>query len=188
VLRRLWGGEKENVHFLVAGEAQAAALRLLPDKNSLLSGIPLEYVPDLSVTEVAQALPPEAGDVAEALQAATGGHVGLLTDVVAAGSPWFQSERAATAFLAESERLWGRLAQRLARDPTGAARKVLGALLHQGRTEFNFSYYEGRLEDLATRLFYDGLLQRCGEGSAQWSRPLVPRCAAVERVMEGLLR
>lgn len=178
-------------HVLVAGGGRAARLRFEVDDLSLFSGVRVQRVPDFQTAEVAAitALP---SDSAAALQRATGGHPGLLRDVVDGGvlpDQPAELEVEATKRLCQSERLSGLIGYRLRQDDRDKQKQrhaglVLESLL-QGRHVRKLN--EPGVADFfkwgEVRLHYDGIVHpRGATGETEL------RCEAIRQVSELCIR
>lgn len=176
---------------LVAGAAQAARLRFEMDDLSLFSGVRVVRVPELQIAEVAAvtALPHES---AAALQQATGGHPGLLHDVVEGGplpeQPADLGAEATTRLFA-NDRLSGLVSYRLRQDDRDKQKQrhaglVLESLLNGKRVRRLDE--PGVADDFRwgeVRLYYDGVVRpqrTTGETEL--------RCAAVRQIAELCIR
>lgn len=191
-LRGLMHDAQGIFHILAVGGARAAQLRFEVDNLSLFSGVRVERVPDLTVAEVAQVagLAPHS-ESAQALQRATGGHPGLLRDVLEAGplpSEDQALEAEATRRLMDDPRLAGGLDYRIQQDDRDKqklrhAALVLEALLKGVPVRrLNESGIADHFKWGEVRLHYDGLVRLGADGQTEL------RCAAVQNLAQIAVR
>ena len=171
---------------LAAGEARAAELRFRQLDSSLFSGMPTEHVPDLEASDVRQVLAHsgESVDLAYPVWLATGGHPGLLKELV--GEPGGLQEEDATQRLAKSPQVAGILRRRLNEDSARRrqrthAREVLRALVAGHEVE-KLDAIQDDLTRPEVRLYYDGLLRADRNGRTEF------RCDAAKRAAQEVLR
>jgi hypothetical protein len=180
-LRRLMEEpSKVEFHLLVAGGERAAWLLHNVPKFSVYKDAPRREVPDFTVDEVRQLLDGVrldgtrwAGEVHEA----TGGHLGLLKEVLLGAGAL--DRESVTARLARSPSVRGALQDRLREDErngyTGqrSCRFVLEELL-AGRPVEALEPLDHRTEHPEVRLYFAGLVRSDAEGKT------VLRCRAAE--------
>jgi len=182
-LRALLDEDARRFSFLAAGGERCARLRY-DDQISIFFGIGIHYVPDLTEAEVGELLVSMNEDrrLAPMLHAATGGHPGLLHEVLCQEEPL--NAETATRILVRGPLLQQVLRIRLnaearaEKPPRRRTRDVLLKLLKGekvGRldesTADDFKYPE-------VRLYYDGIVRSAPDGST------VFRCEAARIVAE----
>ncbi|MFY0522253.1 tetratricopeptide repeat protein [Archangium gephyra] len=185
-LRRLMEEpSKVEFHLLVAGGERAAWLLHNVPKFSVYKDAPRREVPDFTVDEVRQLLDGVrldgtrwAGEVHEA----TGGHLGLLKEVLLGAGAL--DRESVTARLARSPSVRGALQDRLREDERNgytdkrSCRFVLEELL-AGRPVEALEPLDHRIEHPEVRLYFSGLVRSDAEGKT------VLRCQAVEARRQG---
>ena len=180
-LRRLMEEpSKVEFHLLVAGGARSAWLLHNVPRFSVFKDAPRREVPDFSVDEVRQLLDGvrlEGQRWAADVHDATGGHLGLLNEVLLAGGALDRDSL--TARLKRSPSVRGALMERLREDERDGysgrrgCRFVLEALL-AGRPVDALEPLDHRPEHPEVRLYFAGLVRADASGRT------VPRCRAVE--------
>ncbi|WPB72990.1 SIR2 family protein [Archangium violaceum] len=181
-LRRLMEApSKVELHLLVAGGgARGGWLLHNVSKSSVFSDAVKREVPDFTVDEVWQLL--DAADLdgkrwARDVHEATGGHPGLLEEILAGAGAL--DRKSVTERLARSPWVRGALQERLREDERNGAsgkrscRFVLEELL-AGRPVNALEPLDYHLEQPEVRLYFSGLVRGDEEGRT------VPRCRAVE--------
>ena len=167
-------------HFLIAGGERSAWLLHNMKSFSVFKDAPRREVPDLTVDEVHQLLVNEGHDGArwaQSVHEATGGHLGLLKEMLSSNGAL--DAMAVANRLARSPSLRGTLQECLRRDErngyTGerSCRAVLQKLLSGKRVE-DLEPLDNRVEYPEVRLYFAGLVRRGAEGKT------VLRCKAVE--------
>jgi hypothetical protein len=189
-LRKLTEDRNANFFVVVPGGASSAWLRFNTPDASLFSGAPARHVPSLSIEEVRAVLDnarADGGRGAEDVHRATGGHPGLLEEVIlscGSGTPFDEM----TARLAESPTLHAVLRMRFAADDRAGhpaqrhARTTLRDLI-AGRPVKNLNDIEDELRYPEVRLYYDGLVI----GGDETGGKTELRCEAVRLVVERTL-
>jgi hypothetical protein len=188
VLRAIFDESPSQFSFLAAGGENCARLRY-SEHSSIFYGMKREYVPDLTPEEVGALLESVNLErrLARDLHLATGGHPGLLRDLLSQGKP--RNAKEATDLLVDKSPLRQALKTRLdaeARNPPPShlsTREVLKKLVRGEKVraaddeEFadDFKYPE-------VQLYYDGIVRRGADGST------VFRCAAARTVAEQVLK
>lgn len=176
-------------HFLIAGGERSAWLLHNMKSFSVFKDAPRREVPDLTVDEVRQFLDGTGRDGARwarGVHEATGGHLGLLKEVLSSEGPL--DTEAVTARLARSPSLKCLLQECLRRDERNgyvgerSCQAVLGKLL-AGQPVEALEPLDHQVEYPEVRLYFAGLVRSDASGKT------VPRCKAVERAArEGLAR
>lgn len=187
-LRRLMEEpSKVEFHLLVAGGARSAWLLHNVPKFSVFKDAPRREVRDFSVDEVRQLLEGvhlDGARWAQDVYEATGGHLGLLNEVLLAGGPL--DRESVTVRLTRSPIVRGAVMERLREDERNgysgrrSCRFVLEALL-EGRAVDALEPLDHRIEHPEVRLYFAGLV-RSDEGGRT-----VLRCQAVARAAREAL-
>ncbi|MCY1078931.1 SIR2 family NAD-dependent protein deacylase [Archangium lansingense] len=174
-------------HLLVAGGERSAWLLHNAPESSVYKDAPRREVPDFTVDEVRQLLD-GAGlngkQWAGAVHEATGGHLGLLKEVLLGAGALDRDS--VTARLARSPSVRGALQERLLEDERHgyvgkrSCRFVLEDLL-AGRPVAALGPLEHRTEHPEVRLYFAGLVRGDAEGKT------VLRCRAVELAARDVL-
>jgi hypothetical protein len=182
-LRRMMDEQKEGetqFHFLIAGGERSAWLLHNMTAFSVFKDAPRREVPDLTVEEVHQFLDGAGRDGARwaaSVHAATGGHLGLLKEVLMSEGPL--DAESVTARLTRSPSLRGDLQEALRRDERNryvgprSCREVLGKLL-AGQPVEALEPLDHQVEYAEVRLYFAGLVRGDAAGRT------VLRCKAVE--------
>ncbi len=167
-------------HFLIAGGERSAWLLHNMKSFSVFKDAPRREVPDLTVEEVRQFLDSAGFDGARSapsVHEATGGHLGLLKEVLS--SDGSLETGAVTARLARSPSLRGNIQECLRRDERNgyvgerSCQAVLSKLLAGERVE-ELEPLDNQVEYPEVRLYFAGLVRRDSTGRT------VLRCKAVE--------
>ncbi|WP_224369145.1 SIR2 family protein [Hyalangium versicolor] len=167
-------------HFLIAGGERSAWLLHNMKSFSVFKDAPRREVPDLTVDEVRQFLDGAGFDGsrwAQSVHEATGGHLGLLKEVLS--SDGTLENAAVTTRLARSPSLRGNLHECLRRDErnsyTGdrSCKAVLTKLLAGEHVE-ELEPLDNQVEYPEVRLYFTGLVRKDAAGKT------VLRCKAVE--------
>jgi hypothetical protein len=174
-------------HLLVAGGERVAWLLHNVPKFSVYKDAPRREVPDFTVDEVHRMIDGMGGDGARwagDVHAATGGHLGLIREVLS-GEGGLDQE-SVTARLARSPTVRGALQDVLREDERNGyverrgCRFVLEALL-AGREVDALEPLDHRVEHPEVRLYFAGLVRSDAAGKT------VPRCRAVELAARAAL-
>ncbi len=174
-------------HFLIAGGERSAWMLHNVPTFSVFSGAPQREVPDFTVDEVRQLLEHaglEGASQAASVHAATGGHLGLLREVLSGEGPLDLDSLSAR--LSRSPALRGNVQECLRRDGrngyTGdrSCHAVLAKLL-EGQPVEALEALDHRVEYPEVRLYFAGLVRSDANGKT------VARCQAVERVAREVL-
>lgn len=189
-LRKLTEDRAANFFVVVPGGASSAWLRFNTPDASLFSGASARHVPSLSIEEVRAVLDnarADGGRGAEDVHRATGGHPGMLEEVLlSCGSGTDFDDM--TARLVEGPTLHAVLRMRFTEDDHAGhpaqrhARATLRDLL-AGRTVKNLNDIEDDLRYPEVRLYYDGLVV----GGHETGGKTALRCEAVRLVVERTL-
>ncbi|AKJ03190.1 SIR2-like protein [Archangium gephyra] len=187
---RRWLEEPSKVAFhllVVGGGARGAWLQHNVPKSSVFKDAPHREVPDFTVDEVCLLLEGAGLDGkrwAREVHEATGGHLGLLEEVLAGAGAL--DRESVTQRLARSPWVRGELQERLREDErngysgTRGCRFVLGELL-AGRPVNELESLDNHIEEPEVRLYFSGLVRGDEEGRT------VLRCRAVELAARELL-
>jgi len=174
-------------HFLIAGGERSAWLLHNMQSFSVFKDAPRREVPDLTVDEVHQFLDGARHDGArwaQSVHAATGGHLGLLREVLM--SDGALDADSVTARLVRSPSLRGSVQECLRQDErngyTGerSSQAVLAKLLAGQRVE-DLETLDNQVEYPEVRLYFAGLVRSDVEGKT------VLRCKAVELAVRDAL-
>lgn len=174
-------------HFLIAGGERSAWLLHNMQNFSVFKDAPRREVPDLTVDEVRQFLEGAGRDGArwaQSVQAATGGHLGLLREALM--SEGALDADSVTSRLVRSPSLRSTVQECLRQDErngyTGArsCQAVLTKLLAGERVE-DLETLDNQVEYPEVRLYFAGLVRSSAEGKT------VLRCKAVEQAAREAL-
>lgn len=174
-------------HFLIAGGERSAWLLHNMKSFSVFKDAPRREVPDLTADEVRQFLEGAGLDGArwaQSVHEATGGHLGLLKEVLS--SDGALDADSVTARLARSPALRGIIQECLRRDERNgyvgerSCQAVLGKLL-AGQPVEALEPLDHQVEYPEVRLYFAGLVRSDATGKT------VPRCKAVELTAREVL-